>query len=214
MNRLPGVPSLKTTVVLRNVPRTALVSDVRRLLLKNQVENVQNVYIDHHRFLPVGKAFVTFAHPSHVQPAFHQLRTAQMSGFPLDVVLTHTLHDTPGRSRGVKGRDSAVNRGVTTGNGPDAGVRERGRNVVVWGLPGKLTVEGLKEHLRSFRLAGSVNGEKDVIKLAPDGRATFTSRYYVRTISVSEAHRLVRQLHMTRYTRAGPEYTMRARVVY
>jgi hypothetical protein len=90
-----------------------------------------------------------------------------MAGFPLDVVLTGSLDNIPGRSRGAKGRENAMNRGVITGNGPDAGVRERGKNVVVWGLPGRLTPEDLREYLKGFRLAGSTSGEHDIIKIEP-----------------------------------------------
>lgn len=90
-----------------------------------------------------------------------------MAGFPLDVAITHSLDDIPGRSRGAKGREDAMKRGVITGNGPDAGVRERGKNVVLWGLPGKLASEALREHLKKFRLAGSASGEEDIIKLEP-----------------------------------------------
>ena len=90
-----------------------------------------------------------------------------MSSFLLDVAITHPLDNIPGRSRGIKGRENAANRGAVTGSGPDAGVREHGKNVVIWGLPGRLSPEGLKEYLKGFRLAGSTNDEPDIIKIEP-----------------------------------------------
>ncbi|KAF8590591.1 hypothetical protein K439DRAFT_1627841 [Ramaria rubella] len=218
MNKvLPSVPvhGHRTTIVIRHIPRTALASDVRRLLAKHRVENVKNVYLDHNRFHPIGKAYITFIHPGHVEPAFALLRNAQISGFTVDLATTGPLQDLPGRTRGADGRREAMNRGILTGNGPDAGVRDRGKSVVIWGLPGKLTSEGLREHLKEVRLAGSADIKEDIVKIEPDGRPSYTSRHYVRTLSISEAHRLVRHFHMTPYSRGGPvEYMMRARVVY
>jgi len=137
-----------------------------------------------------------------------------MSGLPLDVAVTGPLENLAGRSRGVKGREEAMNRGTLDGNGPDAGVRERGKNVVVWGLPGKLTTDQLREYLKNYRLAGTGGGREEILKLEPVGRPTLTSRHYVRTVSASEAHRLVRRLHMSPFDQSGRQYVMRARVVY
>lgn len=115
----------------------------------------------------MGKAFVTFTQPAYVQPAVLRLRTAQLSGMLLDVVATGPLENRPGRSRGVQGRAEAMNRGVLDGNGPDAGVTERGKNVVVWGLPGKLTTDQLRQYLKSSRLGNTQGGKEEILKIEP-----------------------------------------------
>jgi hypothetical protein len=87
-----------------------------------------------------------------------------MSGLPLDVAITWPLED-PSRTRGIKGRQEAIDRGILDGNGADAGVSERGKNVVVWGLPGKLTTDQLGEYLKNYRLAGTGGGREEILKL-------------------------------------------------
>lgn len=204
-------------LVLRDLPRTALVSDVRRLLVKHNVENVKSVHRGYRRFQPDGNAFVTFTHPSQTQVAVAQLKKAQISGYNIDVTSAAQLQNTPQRSRGIKGRQEAADRGIITGTGPDAGVTERGRSVVIWGLPGRWNEEilrGFLEH-KGFRLAGNDMNHMNIVKVEPTGRASVTSRHYVRMESSAEAHRLVRRLHMGRYERRGAkDFILRAQVVY
>jgi hypothetical protein len=51
------------------------------------------------------------------------------------------------------------------GNGPHAGVRGSGRNVVVWGLPAKLSEEIFRGLLRNYKLAGSEGGKQEVFRV-------------------------------------------------
>jgi hypothetical protein len=51
------------------------------------------------------------------------------------------------------------------GNGLHAGIRGPGRNVVVWGLPGRLTEENFRELLRNYKLAGSEGGKQEVFRV-------------------------------------------------
>jgi len=58
----------------------------------------------------------------------------------------------------------AAERGLISGNGPRGGVVNEGRNVVLWGLPGRLTPEGLKGLLQNFKLAGTEGGKMEFVK--------------------------------------------------
>jgi hypothetical protein len=68
------------------------------------------------------------------------------------------------RRRGAEGRQEAANRGLLTGDGPDGGLASNGKNVIMWGLPGKLEPEYLKSYLKRFTLSGK-KGEEEITKL-------------------------------------------------
>ena len=69
------------------------------------------------------------------------------------------------RTRGVKGRLEAAERGLISGNGPDGTSTSHGRGVVIYGLPGKLTPEALRPYLKDFKLVATEVGHKEIIKL-------------------------------------------------
>ena len=54
----------------------------------------------------------------------------------------------------------AIQRGIIRGNGPSAGVKADGRDVVLWGLPGMLEPFALKGYLRRMKL----------VETGPDGQ--------------------------------------------
>lgn len=68
------------------------------------------------------------------------------------------------RTRGVKGRMDAVQRGIFLGNGPGGGITDSGKNAVLYGLPGRMTEEAAGYYLKNFKLASS-SGTKDIVKL-------------------------------------------------
>jgi len=83
------------------------------------------------------------------------------------------LHATPipnpssiGRTRGAVGREEASNKGLVTGNGPNGGTSGNGKNVIMWGLPGKLPPDGLRNYLRAFRLSDT-SGQESIVKIEP-----------------------------------------------
>lgn len=70
------------------------------------------------------------------------------------------------RTRGLTGRQEAAQKGLIDGKGPNGGTSGNGKNVILWGLPGKLFPDGLKSYLRSFRL--SDQGDQEiVVKIEP-----------------------------------------------
>ena len=71
-----------------------------------------------------------------------------------------------GRMRGSVGRQEAANKGLIDGNGPNGGTSGHGKNVVMWGLPGKLPPAGLRNYLRAFQLA-NLGAQDSIIKIEP-----------------------------------------------
>lgn len=122
------------------------------------------VQLDYHRFLPTGRAYLTFTHADFVKSALRALQGATIATLP--VYAQSSPPPPPGpesiRARGAKGFDQAVERSVIRGNGPSAGISGSGKNVVLYGMPGRLTAEELTEHLRGYKLAE--DGKKSVVK--------------------------------------------------
>jgi len=112
----------------------------------------------------------------------------------------------------MEGRGDAVSRGVAFGDGPDAGLSDRGMNVLMTGFPGKIGEHKIQKiYLEHFDLRKNV---ESVIKLHEDH--VLTSRFLVRASSVAEAHRIVRERHLLPYRpqEHGTKYVIRARVIY
>ena len=61
----------------------------------------------------------------------------------------------------------AGQRGAITGNGPSGGITGSGRNVVIYGLPGRMNAVMLADSLRNFKLAGTEFGREVIVKLEP-----------------------------------------------
>ena len=93
------------------------------------------------------------------------LNKATMSSLQLNA--TAVPSPFPGRrTRGSVGRKEAANKGLIDGNGPNGGTSGHGKNVIMWGLPGKLPPEGLRTYLRAFRLS-EVSGQESTVKIEP-----------------------------------------------
>ncbi|KAI0636905.1 hypothetical protein C8Q77DRAFT_1095102 [Trametes polyzona] len=208
-------PTTKQHIKLSGLPRTALPDDLRRLCGKTKAENVAGVAIDYRRFRPTGHGYLSFTTPELAEAANKALRRAVAGGKMIETQLIHYLPTIP-RARGQKGILEAAERGAVTGDGPGGGVTAGGRNVVMYGLPGRLGADQLIGSLRNFKLAGAEHGREVAVKLEQGERVTSTSRWLVRMASVSEAHRLVRKLHMQfwRPDLIGEKCRIRAFVVW
>ncbi|EPQ58761.1 hypothetical protein GLOTRDRAFT_104100 [Gloeophyllum trabeum ATCC 11539] len=206
----------RTHVQLRGLPKTALPSDVLRLIARNRVENVTGVAIDYNGFKPTGRAYVKIASPDLVQTALERLDSSTMAAMTVRAVSTPGV-DLARRSRGAKGVEEAAERGVISGNGPSGGLppSQSGMNVVVFGLPSKMELEKVKAYFDGFEFASMTRGDKEVIHVAQHEKVP-SSRYLVRLASVSEAHRFVRHVHMTYFDQEawGGRYLMKAKVIY
>jgi hypothetical protein len=54
------------------------------------------------------------------------------------------------RTRGAKGKAEAAMRQALSGDGPDAGITERGKAVVVWGLPPLSRVDVIRRNFEQL----------------------------------------------------------------
>ncbi|KAH9856945.1 hypothetical protein C2E23DRAFT_865593 [Lenzites betulinus] len=187
--------SSKLHVQLFGLPRTALPIDLRRLCGKSKVGNVDQANIEYRRFRPTGSGLLSFTRADHARAAYKALNGVHAWGKSLETRLVADVPELP-RTRGVKGRVEAARRGVISGDGPGGSITGGGRNVVLYGLPGKLVPGALIDSLQEFKLAGVEHGTEVVVKL-PSERLASSSRFLVRMASVSEAYRLVRKLHMS-----------------
>ncbi|KAG0705950.1 hypothetical protein DFH29DRAFT_996377 [Suillus ampliporus] len=198
-------------IQLRELPRSALPTDVRRLCIRDKLLGVTDVAIDYHRFLPTGRAYLTLAHTEHLYKNLQALDKSSVGSLPIHAVSSPPPYSNPGRlnKAGTQGK-------IFSGNGPHGGIHSRMKHVVIWGFPGKISEQAVENYLRDFRLDG-VDGKSGATKVAlPTNTFSLYSRYLVRPTSTAEAHRLVRQLHMSYYEPEywGRRYQLRARVVY
>jgi hypothetical protein len=116
--------------------------------------------------MPTESAFLTLTRTEFLRNNLRALEKVTISCFPIyaQPALPPIL---PGRPRGAQGRAEAKDRGLITGTGPHGGVLNRGKNVTVWGLPGKLGPEALEGLLKGFKVAGAEAGRPEVVKIFP-----------------------------------------------
>ncbi|KAG2367472.1 hypothetical protein BDR07DRAFT_1350959 [Suillus spraguei] len=198
----------RTHIQLRELPRSAILTDLRRLCIRSQLLGVTDVAVDYHRFLPTGRAYLTLAHTEHLHKNLHALDNASVGSLPIQAVSA-----PPPRSGHGQLDRTGTQRKIFSGNGPHGGISSRMKHVVIWGLPGQIPGEVVENYLRDFRLD---NIDDMVFTYSTANMSSFYSRYLVRPTSTAEAHRLVRQLHMSYFQpeRWGRRYQLRARVVY
>ncbi|RPD66203.1 hypothetical protein L226DRAFT_530319 [Lentinus tigrinus ALCF2SS1-7] len=207
---------LRLHVGLAGLPRTALPTDLQRFCGKAKVENVAHVAINYKRFRPNGTATLAFSRPEYVPAAIKALDKTVLGGKTIKASILDSVRDAS-RMRGQKGLLEAGQRGVIRGDGPDAGITGGGKNVVLYGLPGRLVAGVLAEQLRQFKIAGLDQGKPVLIKLesGKGSAAGATSRWLCRMESVSEAYRLVRTIHMQQWRPDlhGDKFVVRAAVI-
>lgn len=104
--------------------------------------------------------------PRFLQPFLKTVKTSIIGGNLVTARVAHAKYESPAstRVRGRKGREEATERGVLTGTGPDANVLQPGKNVVIYGLPGRLTSDGLRSWLQE---STRKNLELEIFKVHP-----------------------------------------------
>ncbi|KAJ7046644.1 hypothetical protein C8F04DRAFT_1061239 [Mycena alexandri] len=194
-------PSLQnaTLIKLTNISPTATPADIRRLVLRSQIPGVEDVAIDNTFLEPNGSAFLTLAHPDYLVPrSLDALEMVTISGL-------HPIAEPSNRKPA---------RALFQGSGLSSELKSDGKNVVVWGFPHILDPAALDQQaLGGFSFPP---GEDYIFKMPTTPKYSSCSRFMVRLASVPEAHRLVRQLHMTHWRPDyhGNKYLIRARVIY
>jgi len=184
------------------------------------VTGVKEVAVNYERFSPTGSAYLTLVTSEVLNYNLKKLQHTTISSLPITAASSYPPGHVLRRARGERGRMNAAGRGVVLGNGPRAGLLSGGKNVALWGLPGKLANEALKGYLQNFKLAGTEGGKREFTRIDLQSSITPSfsrvSKHVVRMSTEAEAHRLVRVLHMTYFE---PEihkqkYLVRARVIY
>jgi hypothetical protein len=123
------------------------------------------VFMDYDRFRPNGTAYLSLSSPNSMLRNLRMLNKATLSSLPLRATAVPSPFSA-GRTRGAVGRKEAADKGLVNGNGPNGGTSGNGKNVVMWGLPGKLPPDGLRNYLRAFRLS-DVSGQESIVKIEP-----------------------------------------------
>lgn len=121
--------------------------------------------MDYDRFRPTGTAYLSLSSQNSIPRNLRMLKKATISSLPLRATAVPNPFPT-GRTRGTVGRNEAANKGLVDGNGPNGGTSGHGKNVIIWGLPGKLPPDGLRNYLRAFRLS-DVGNQESIVKIEP-----------------------------------------------
>ncbi|KAG5639524.1 hypothetical protein H0H81_000669 [Sphagnurus paluster] len=200
-------------ITLTGVPTLTAPGDIRRAV-GEKLKGLEDIQIDYNRFQPTGRAFITCTRPEFQRDNLRALEKLTLCGLPVRANPSLDL-STEGRprTRGNKGRAEAAARGAIRGTGPKGNFPNTERNVLLWGLPGKMEASEVEKlFLQDFKLART-KGQPTIVKVPiPEDRFTLFSRFLVTMASVSEARRLVRHLHMTDRAKAGR--LIRAQVLY
>ena len=123
------------------------------------------VFMDYDRFRPTGTAYLSLSSANSMNRNLRMLARATISSLPLSAAAVSNPFPV-GRMRGSDGRQEAADKGLIDGNGPGGGTSGNGKNVVIWGLPGKLPPDGLRNYLRAFRLS-EASYQENVVKIEP-----------------------------------------------
>ncbi|KAF7338407.1 hypothetical protein MVEN_02066500 [Mycena venus] len=202
--RIPESLKRATQIELSNLPPTTTPADLRRLIVRAQVQGVEDAAIDYHHLNPTGRAYLKLTHPDFLVPGLDALEKVTISGI-------HPIAQPSQRPPAAAQLD---------GNGLSSELDSNGRYVAVWGLPKAVAPNVLDDIIRdrfSFPPGEPYIFKMPELNTADNPRVfTLASRFLVRLASVSEAHRLVRELHMTYYwpERHQTKYPLRARVIY
>ncbi|TIB99060.1 hypothetical protein E3Q18_01787 [Wallemia mellicola] len=88
-----------------------------------------------------------------------------------------------------------------------------GQTVLITGLPGRLIQHDIQYWLRSYHVDQSSNSSQEPITSLhiPSDKFNGTSKWLVRLNSISEAHRLVRNLHQTNWDN---QFLIHAKITY
>ncbi|KAF5386888.1 hypothetical protein D9615_001895 [Tricholomella constricta] len=201
-------------IALTGVPNLTTPGDIRRAIA-GKLQGVADVELDYFRFRPTGRAFITLTRHEFLRDNLRELGKLTLCGIPIKSAAVNSKDvDGRQRTRGSKGRAEAIARGAIQGTGPRGQFPNAERNVVMWGLPGRLESNELEAALHGFKLARSAKGQATIVKIPlPEDRFSMYSRFLVTMASVSEARRLVRNFHLTEWVNSGKQL-IRAQVLH
>lgn len=173
----------RKSIILSNLPKTALPADIRRLCAKFRAENIRKgacprgfwfivtlspilVEIDYRRLAPTGSAHIHLSDSAFLRNSVSALQGAMLAAHEVKAAPASPDEDDPRplRIRGAQGRLEAAERGQL-GDGPGGGVTGHGSSVVLYGLPGKMSTDAVWHYLSGYKLGGSTKQGKDIVKL-------------------------------------------------
>jgi RNA recognition motif-containing protein len=210
-------------ILLKNVPTTATVSDVRRLVKRAGLNGVSTALILYKNFKPLGRALLVLHTPEYLVSNLRRLANTSIGGFsitatsadPLKVEpLTARTKDLPGKlveSFRQVGQSHSVGDPI---HGPTSAAS---RSVTVSGLPGRLELSAVKHYFRHYDVLGQETGKHLITKVPiPEREFSLFSSYLIHLSSPSEAHRLVRNIHQTYFlpTYNGNKFKLQARILH
>jgi len=211
----PSGGDVTRRIQLQGVPKSALPTDIWRLCARANIENVETVDIDYNRFEPTGNAWLTLTNSRFIPSTVKKFHEGIYIGAARISANAHNGSSLLVRMRGFKGRAQAAERGVLSGNGPSAGLSAGSMNVTLSGFPNWVSVAYVKQFLKSYRLAGTTDGQKEVVKLDAVTKES-SARFLIRLVSSSEAHRLVRKVHELdwEWNKGDSKARLKAHIVY
>ncbi|KAF5365785.1 hypothetical protein D9758_003262 [Tetrapyrgos nigripes] len=186
-------------IELQNIPSSVTPADIRRLLFRSKVKDVQDVSIIYRRFMPTGRALLALNEPSYTNDNLRALENASFAGVRIQ---SEAKVETAPRKNYVE----------RIGDGPHGNTWNGGKNVFIWNLHPSTPTATIRSLLEGFELASV---EDSLLKLSYS-RAATSSGFLVRLSTESEAQRVVRTLHMTDLEpeKYGPAHPIRAHVVF
>lgn len=161
-------------------------------------------------FKPTGRAYLTFQNTADMKAALQLLQGTQLANASISAVpAAAPAGGIPPQRR--MNEPAPPSEAARTGNGPRAGIAGEGRSVLVDGIPGFITIEGIRARLREFRLAGG----HDVYMTRRRGIRSREQSVLVQLATEADAHQLVREWHLTTQFpgREGPVSITYARLV-
>nr|GAT44021.1 predicted protein [Mycena chlorophos] len=193
-----------TQIQLTNIPKTATPSDIRRLVARAKAPGVESVAIEYKQLRPTGRAVLNLAHSGFLTECLRLLEGVSISG-------AHPV-----------ARPSEWKHKSNLMNGLSSELGTNGMHVYISGIPRhpRWEVPALEELLASHKFSRPIGSNAPWIEKLPLSRRLNVEPnvrdFRVRFGSVAEAHRFVRQVHMTYYLQSkhGTTYPLQAWVLY
>ncbi|ESK96896.1 hypothetical protein Moror_6474 [Moniliophthora roreri MCA 2997] len=186
-------------ILLQGIPRTATPADLSRLLKRYNVQGIEDVGVYYDRGHPRTNALITLVRPNFTRDNLRELEKASFCGVP--------LRSTPIEEEQLK---NYIN--LDKGSGIHASLPDvqRGKTVLVWGLPYNTTREQVAPLFEGFEMKTKVE------KVKRGNRSGPISRFMMSMTSESEAHRFVRKMHLMDVSLddTGALHTIHAHVMY
>ncbi|KAJ3755841.1 hypothetical protein EV360DRAFT_85537 [Lentinula raphanica] len=156
-------------------------ADIRRMLTRYNVQGVADVALIYEKFVPTRQALITLARPNFLRDNLRELTNATLSGqvFTSEEVDYSETEPPP----------------PELGRGPHAGVDNLGKNVVLSYFPSGTSPRSIQTISEKYSLAGSFDVSVRSVKSGDGPKDPVVM--LVKLQSESEAHRMVRDLHMT-----------------